>query len=205
MMMIALAMLLPQLALAQNTEAKVKKIRQLYNEAQNTAQFKDSEEWMEHGAWSLKFESMINYAGGGPVKHRTEILLTSPFESDEPDNPRFNTVIPWLVRETIERSATIYREFLYDPQTEEFIFCYQRVAGYNEPKEQRLYFDKGRLIKAVPASMDEVWMEEPSALIKKAQAIKEMVKAYNNIEYCKVRFFCSLGLLSIWKSKTAFI
>ena len=29
MMMIALAMLLPQLALAQNTEAKVKKIRQL--------------------------------------------------------------------------------------------------------------------------------------------------------------------------------
>ena len=154
MMMIALAMLLPQLALAQNTEAKVKKIRQLYNEAQNTAQYKDSEEWMEHGAWSLKFESMINYAGGGPVKHRTEILLTSPYESDEPDNPRFNTVIPWLVRETIERSATIYREFLYDPQTEEFIFCYQRVAGYNEPKEQRLYFDKGRLIKAVPASME---------------------------------------------------
>ncbi len=100
-----------------------------------------------------------SYAGGGPVKHRTEILLTSPYESDEPDNPRFNTVIPWLVRETIERSATIYREFLYDPQTEEFIFCYQRVAGYNEPKEQRLYFDKGRLIKAVPASMDEVWME----------------------------------------------
>ena len=182
MMMIALAFLLPQLALAQNTEAKVKKIRQLYNEAQNTAQFKDSEEWMEHGAWSLKFESMINYAGGGPVKHRTEILLTSPFESDELDNPRFNTVIPWLVRETIERSATIYREFLYDPQTEEFIFCYQRVAGYNEPKEQRLYFDKGRLIKAVPASMDEVWMEEPSALIKKAQAIKDMVKVYNIIE-----------------------
>jgi hypothetical protein len=30
--------------------------------------------------------------------------------------------------------------------------------------------------------MDEVWMEEPSALIKKAQAIKEMVKAYNIIE-----------------------
>ena len=86
------------------------------------------------------------------------------------------------MRETIERSATIYREFLYDPQTEEFIFCYQRVAGYNEPKEQRLYFDKGRLIKAVPASMDEVWMEEPSALIKKAQAFKEMVKAYNIIE-----------------------
>jgi hypothetical protein len=56
------------------------------------------------------------------------------------------------------------------------------VAGYNEPKEQRLYFDKGRLIKAVPASMDEVWMEEPSALIKKAQAFKEMVRNYNNIE-----------------------
>ena len=182
MMMIALAMLLPQLALAQYAEEKVKIIRQLYNEAQNTAQYKDSEEWMEHGAWSLKFESMINYAGGGPVKHRTEILLTSPYEADDPDNPRFNTVIPWLVRETIERSATIYREFLYDPETEEFIFCYQRVAGYNEPKEQRLYFDKGRLIKAVPASMDEVWMEEPSALIKKAQAIKEMVKAYNIIE-----------------------
>ena len=92
--MIALTMLLPQLALAQNTEAKVKKIRQLYNEAQNTAQYKDSEEWMEHGAWSLKFESMINYAGGGPVKHRTEILLTSPYEADDPDNPRFNPVIP---------------------------------------------------------------------------------------------------------------
>lgn len=181
-MMIALVFLLPQLAFSQTTETKVKRIRQLYNEAQEAAKYKDSEEWMEHGAWSLKFESMINYAGGGPVKHRTEILLTSPFESDEPDNPRFNTVIPWLVRETIERSATIYREFLYDPQTEEFIFCYQRVAGYNEPKEQRLYFNKGRLIKAVPASMDEVWMEEPSALIKKAQAIKEMVKAYNIIE-----------------------
>ena len=181
-MMIALVFLLPQLAFSQTTETKVKRIRQLYNEAQEAAKYKDSEEWVEHGAWSLKFESMINYAGGGPVKHRTEILLTSPFESDEPDNPRFNTVIPWLVRETIERSATIYREFLYDPQTEEFIFCYQRVAGYNEPKEQRLYFEKGRLIKAVPASMDEVWMEEPSALIKKAQAFKEMVKAYNIIE-----------------------
>ena len=181
-MMIALVFLLPQLAFSQTTETKVKRIRQLYNEAQEAAKYKDSEEWVEHGAWSLKFESMINYAGGGPVKHRTEILLTSPYEADEPDNPRFNTVIPWLVRETIERSATIYREFLYDPQTEEFIFCYQRVAGYNEPKEQRLYFDKGRLIKAVPASMDEVWMEEPSALIKKAQAIKEMVKAYNIIE-----------------------
>ena len=64
MMMIALAFLLPQLALAQTTEAKVKRIRQVYNDAQNTAQYKDSEEWMEHGAWSLKFESMINYAGG---------------------------------------------------------------------------------------------------------------------------------------------
>ena len=181
-MMIALVFLLPQLAFSQTTETKVKRIRQLYNEAQEAAKYKDSEEWVEHGAWSLKFESMINYAGGGPVKHRTEILLTSPYEADEPDNPRFNTVIPWLVRETIERSATIYREFLYDPQTEEFIFCYQRVAGYNEPMEQRLYFDKGRFIKAVPASMDEVWMEEPSALIKKAQAFKEMVKAYNIIE-----------------------
>ena len=181
-MMIALAFLLPQLAFSQTTETKVKRIRQLYNEAQEAAKYKDSEEWVEHGAWSLKFESMINYAGGGPVKHRTEILLTSPYEADEPDHPRFNTVIPRLVRETIERSVTIYREWLFDPETEEFVFCYQRVAGYNGPKEQRLYFDKGRLIKAVPASIDENWMEEPSVLIEKAQAFKEMVRTYNLIE-----------------------
>ena len=45
---------------------KVKKIRQLYNEAQNTAQYKDSGGMDEHGAWSLKFESMINYAAEDP-------------------------------------------------------------------------------------------------------------------------------------------
>lgn len=173
---LALVMLLPQFASAQ-TDKKVNAIREKYAHAQSVAKYKDTDEWMEHGAHFLTMKSQVNYAGAGNVGEDIEVILTlGNYESDD-----FNRVKPLLVRQSTTRSTKVYREMLFDEDTSRLIFCYQRVGtdGY-DIEELRYYFDNGKLIMSSPKYTGSSYTLSPSQVLKSADALKQMIKNYND-------------------------
>lgn len=176
----ALTLLLPLMAAAQSVDSKINKIRELYNQAQEVAKWKNTDEWMEHGCYSFDFNSRINYSGGGVVSTNTEVFIDV---SDDYENDNFNTPSPWFVREKSNRASDLYRELLFDPQTGNLIFCYQRCTGENgNMVEQRLYYEKGKLLKAIPAKIENT-MYSLADPISVAAAINKMVDNFYMLGY----------------------
>lgn len=179
-MFLAITLLMTQWAMAQSVDTKVNKIREEYNAAQEIAKWKNTEEWMEHGCYSFDFNSRINYAAAGVIETNTEVFITV---SDDYESDRFNTPSPWFVREKSSRASELYRELLFDQETGDLIFCYQRCRGESDNMiEQRLYYEKGKLLKAVPAKIGKTMytLSDPE---NAATTIKEMVNSLYGLGY----------------------
>ena len=88
-MLFAITLLMTQVALAQSVDTKVNKIREKYNAAQETAKWKNTEGWMEHGCYSFDFNSRINYAAAGVIETNTEVFITVSDEYDSDDRTPF--------------------------------------------------------------------------------------------------------------------
>lgn len=182
-LILILAVLLPLSALAQGTEAKIKRIKQMYSEAQAKASFKQSDEWMEKACYTLDFKSRVNYAGGGPVEHSIEVFLVLAPDGDNPDSKRFNTFEPSFVRDTRQGSMKVYGEMLFDPDSGDLLFSYQRMAQADgTQKEQRYYYDRGRLVKAVPEGKPYYMFMTSDIALEHARAIKSMVNGFNVVD-----------------------
>ena len=169
-----------QVALSQTVDTKVKKIREKYNAAQESAKWKDTDEWMEHGCYSFDFNSRINYAAAGVIVTNTEVFVAV---GDDYESENFNKPMPWLVREKSSRASELYRELLFDDNTGDLIFCYQRCRGESgKMTEQRLYYENGKLLKAEPAKTEKTMypLPEPTDV---AKTTKEMVNSLCQLGY----------------------
>ena len=176
----ALTLLLPLMAAAQSVDSKINKIRELYNQAQEIAKWKNTDEWMEHGCYSFDFNSRINYAAAGVISTNTEVFIDV---SDDYEGDNFNMPSPWFVREKSSRASELYRELLFDTKTGNLIFCYLRCRGESgNMVEQRLYYEKGKLLKAVPAKIENTMYSILNPL-DVAKTIKEMVNSLSSIDY----------------------
>lgn len=177
---LAFTLLITQWAMAQSVDSKVNKIRERYNAAQETTKWKNTDEWMEHGCYSFDFNSRINYAAAGVISTNTEVFVTV---NDDYESDRFNMPMPWLVREKSSRASELYRELLFDYETGDLIFCYLRCRGESGNMiEQRLYYEKGKLLRAVPAKIENTMysISDPKHV---AATIKEMVDSFCSLDY----------------------
>lgn len=173
-------MLLSQLMTAQ-TEAKIKRIRETYAQAQKCAAHIGTEEWMEHGAHSMTFNSLSNYSGGGPIGKEIQVLL---YVEDDYEKAMFNTARPWLTREKIYRGeGFLYRELLFDPENDDaLLFCFQRVTQPDgSAVELRFYYDNGKLIRALPDDTKPMYTYDPQEVLKSAEALKASIKSFEEL------------------------
>lgn len=169
-------------AAGQSVEKEVARIRQQYNEAQSVAKYMNTDEWMENDCHSLSLNSSICYAGGGIMKHDTQVLLTRVEGSNE-DTEAFNSFRPWLTIESLGGGFVVYREMLFDRITGKLIFCYQHTVLPDESVcEQRFYFKNGKLIKSVPADEESLCLTMPDKILSIAEAMKTMISSYNSVD-----------------------
>ena len=180
LILFAVTLLMTQAALSQAVDAKVKTIREKYNAAQESAKWKNTDEWMEHGCYSFDFSSRINYAAAGVIATNTEVFITV---GDDYERDNFNKPMPWLVREKSSRASELYRELLFDDETGDLIFCFQRCRSVGgNMTEQRLYYEKGKLLRAVPAKTEEPMYTLPDPM-DVAKTVKDMVKSLYELGY----------------------
>ncbi|MDD7318415.1 MAG: hypothetical protein SOZ80_05590 [Prevotella sp.] len=178
--LISLAVTLSQLVFSQSAEQKVGFIREQYNDAQEVMKFIGSDEWMEAECHTVTIKSRVNYAGGGRAERTIEVLLTRSAESSE--YAGYNTFRPWLTRENRTASTPLYREMLFDRHSGELVFCYQRAPLDNgDIGEVRFYYDRGKLIKAVPATLSGINFRSPDEIKESARLMKELVNDHDQL------------------------
>ncbi len=174
---------IPQIIFAQTLTEKIKYIQDQYQQAQDIASKKGSDEWMENMCYTLDLSSKINFSGPGPVLHDVEVFLTRMPESYEFDSGVFNTFAPVLVKMTRRAAFNIYHEMLFDDKTGELLFYYQHLPDFQGDGtiEMRYYYDKGKLIKSEPAYTEHLYLLPPKIAAEKAKALKAVVKNYNTL------------------------
>ena len=110
----------------------------------------------------LSTEYARMYPGTGLARFATTYYWTD----DENEDYMLKPVIYFAVQRSTMNSGIYhsYREFLYDPETEEPMFMLVTTQRGDDGKrlEYRFYFDKGKLIRQTPAKIepvgdDEVW------------------------------------------------
>ncbi|MBR3472560.1 MAG: hypothetical protein IKH22_08275 [Prevotella sp.] len=139
------------MASAQSVDAQIQKIRDFYNLVQEQAKKGYS---TENPIGTAVIDHIATYSAVGYIKGRTEIY-TYLYDGEEFDDELFNTQQVVMIRENFERGPwQKYREYLYDPETREPIFCYfhDMNPDTGEFDDHRFYFSKGKLLKALPAS-----------------------------------------------------
>ena len=127
---------------AQSVETKIQKIRDFYNTVQEQVKIGYS---TENPIGTAVIDHIATYSAVGYIKGKTE----------DTDDELFNTQQVVMIRESFERGPwQQYREYLYDPDTREPIFCYFHDMNpeTGEFDDHRFYFAKGKLLKALPAS-----------------------------------------------------
>lgn len=136
---------------AQSVETKIQKIRDFYNTVQEQVKIGYS---TENPIGTAVIDHIATYSAVGYIKGKTEIY-TYLYDGDDTDDELFNTQQVVMIRESFERGPwQQYREYLYDPDTREPIFCYFHDMNpeTGEFDDHRFYFAKGKLLKALPAS-----------------------------------------------------
>ena len=139
------------MAHAQSVDSQIQKIRDFYNHVQEQVKIGYS---TENPIGTAVIDHVATYCAVGYVKGKTEIY-TYLYDGDDVDDELFNTQQVVMIRENFERGPwQQYREYLYDPDTREPIFCFFHDMNPNtgEFEDHRFYFSEGKLIKALPAS-----------------------------------------------------
>ena len=138
------------MAHAQSVDTQIQKIRDFYNHVQEQVKIGYS---TENPIGTAVIDHVATYCAVGYVKGKTEIY-TYLYDGDDVDDELFNTQQVVMIRENFERGPwQQYREYLYDPVSREPIFCYfHDMDDSGEFVDQRFYFSKGKLVKALPAS-----------------------------------------------------
>lgn len=157
------------MAHAQSVDMQIQKIRDFYNHVQEQVKIGYS---TENPIGTAVIDHVATYCAVGYIKGKTEIY-TYLCDGDDVDDELFNTQQVVMIRENYERGPwQQYREYLYDPDTREPIFCYfhDMNPDTGEFDDHRFYFAKGKLLKALPAS------SAPKA--KSALKIANSMKAY---------------------------
>ena len=154
---------------AQSADTQIQKIRDFYNTVQEQAKIGYS---IENPIGTAVIDHVATYSAVGYIKGKTEVY-TYLYDGEDTDDELFNTQQVVMIRENFERGPwQQYREYLYDPDTMEPIFCYfhDMNPDTGEFEDHRFYFSKGKLLKALPAS------SAPKA--KSALNIANEMKAY---------------------------
>ena len=169
LLMAATLFLLPIVTNAQSADKQIQKIRDFYNTVQEQVKIGYS---MENPIGTAVIDHVATYSAVGYIKGKTEVY-TYLYDGEDTDDELFNTQQVVMIRENFERGPwQQYREYLYDPDTMEPIFCYfhDMNPDTGEFEDHRFYFSNGKLLKALPAS------SAPKA--KSALNIANEMKAY---------------------------
>ena len=142
-------------ASAQSVDSQIQKIRDFYNSIQEKVKIGYS---IDNPIGTAVIDHVATYSAIGYIKGKTEVY-TYLYDVEEDDKnykeELFNTQQVVMIRESYERGPwQKYREYLYDPKTNETIFCFFHDMNpeTGDFEDHRFYFSKGKLLKAVPAS-----------------------------------------------------
>ena len=142
------------MAHAQSVDSQIQKIRDFYNHVQEQVKIGYS---TENPIGTAVIDHVATYSAIGYIKGKTEVY-TYLYDVEEDDKnykeELFNTQQVVMIRESYERGPwQKYREYLYDPKTNETIFCFFHDMNpeTGDFEDHRFYFSKGKLLKAVPA------------------------------------------------------
>lgn len=136
---------------AQNVDKQIQKIRDFYNTVQEQVKKGYS---TDNPIGTAVIDHVATYSAVGYIKGRTEVY-TYLYDGDDVNDELFNTQQVVLIRENYERGPwQQYREYLFDPETREPIFCYFHDMNPDTGKfdDHRFYFANGELLKALPAT-----------------------------------------------------
>ncbi len=139
-----------------SVDNQIQQIRTLYNNV--CEQIKQGYS-TENPIGTAVIDHIATYSAVGYKKGKIEVYTylydVDDTEDDRFDEEQFNTQQVVMIRENYERGVwQHYREFLYDTETGEPVFCYFRYMNPDtyEQVEQRFYFSKGKMLKAAPSA-----------------------------------------------------
>lgn len=160
-LLLCLGMMTLGMTAQQSVEQRINVIRQAYANRQNLMQNQPYDGDTEKvGQMTIAYNRM--FPGTGLACFNNTYYWTD----DNNEEYMLKPVIYFAVQRSTMNSGIYhsYREFLYDPETEEPMFMLVTTQRGDDGKrlEYRFYFDKGKLIRQTPAKIepvgdDEVW------------------------------------------------
>lgn len=160
-LLLCLGMMTLGMTAQQSVEQRINVIRQAYANRQNLMQDQPYDGDTEKvGQMTIAYNRM--FPGTGLACFNNTYYWTD----DNNEEYMLKPVIYFAVQRSTMNSGIYhsYREFLYDPETEEPMFMLVTTQRGDDGKrlEYRFYFDKGKLIRQTPAKIepvgdDEVW------------------------------------------------
>lgn len=160
-LLLCLGMMTLGMTAQKSVEQRINVIRQAYANRQNLMQNQPYDGDTEKvGQMTIAYNRM--FPGTGLACFNNTYYWTD----DNNEEYMLKPVIYFAVQRSTMNSGIYhsYREFLYDPETEEPMFMLVTTQRGDDGKrlEYRFYFDKGKLIRQTPAKIepvgdDEVW------------------------------------------------
>jgi len=160
-LLLCLGMMTLGMTAQQSVEQRINVIRQAYANRQNLMQNQPYDGDTEKvGQMTIAYNRM--FPGTGLACFNNTYYWTD----DNNEEYMLKPVIYFAVQRSTMNSGIYhsYREFLYDPETEEPMFMLVTTQRGDDGKrlEYRFYFDKGKLIRQTPDKIepvgdDEVW------------------------------------------------
>lgn len=158
-------------ATAGNTDTKIARIKQLYQQAEATIAMADDEP-NTRNTFSITIDQM--FPGSGPHKENIEFFFTClDFDEDHSDEDIHWNSSLYLVRHSFNIGAMrYYSEYLFDTDTQQLIFALSTSFDEDqEPYSLRVYLDNGKVIQTIPQAPEEF---KPQGLLNEAERLKSL-------------------------------